>query len=158
MIKTNAMRLLEGEKIPFICFEYRPQTGVDALSVAGYLKKDPKTIFKTLVVISPEHECFVCVVPATSELDLKKAAKAAGVKSLEMLPLKKLFPTTGYIHGGCSPVGMKKQFQTFIDVSACSLPTFCISGGKVGLTLEVSPKVLADFLKAKFVPLGHSHD
>lgn len=153
MIKTNAMRFLESAKIPFKVYEYDPKIGVDALSVAKYLNKTPEMIFKTLVVVSSQHEHFVFVVPATNALDLKKAAKVAGVKSVEMLPLKKLLPITGYVHGGCSPVGMKKQFPTFIDETATLLDTFCMSGGKVGLTLELSAQDLAELISAKFADL-----
>ena len=153
MIKTNAMRILETAHILFKFYEYNPGTAVDAGSVAMFLKKDPEEVFKTLVTISHTHEHFVFVVPSNHELDLKKAARAAGVKNLEMIPLKTLLPTTGYIHGGCSPVGMKKKFKTFIDTHAQNLQTFCISGGKIGLTLELSPQELSNFLQAPFADL-----
>ncbi len=153
MNKTNVMRILQTAHIPFNAFEYDTAKGVDALSVAGYLNKDPHRIFKTLVAVAPTHEHFVFVVPATAELDLKKAARAAGVKNVEMIPLKKLLPTTGYIHGGCSPVGMKKNFATFIDKSAESLDMFCISGGKIGTTVELNAGELARFIKAGFADL-----
>lgn len=153
MIKTNAMRILEEAKIEFTSYAYNPKHGIDALSVATCLGKDPHRIFKTLVVVSPDLAHFVCVVPATAELDLKKAARAAHVKSLEMIPLKKLQPTTGYVHGGCSPVGMKKAFPTLIDASARSFDTFCVSGGKIGLTLELNAEALAAFIGAQFADL-----
>ena len=153
MIKTNAMRILEEAKIDFTPYAYDPKHGIDALSVAACLGKDPHRIFKTLVVVSPDLMHFVCVVPATAELDLKKAACAAHVKSLEMIPLKKLLPTTGYVHGGCSPVGMKKAFPTLIDASARSFDTFCVSGGKIGLTLELNAEDLAAFIGAQFADL-----
>jgi Cys-tRNA(Pro)/Cys-tRNA(Cys) deacylase len=153
MNKTNAMRILETAHILFKCYEYNPGTSVDACSIAVFLKKAPEEVFKTLVTITPAHEHFVFVIPSNHELDLKKAARAAGVKSLEMIPLKALLPTTGYIHGGCSPVGMKKQFKTFIDSHAEQLQTFCISGGKIGLTLELSPQELSKFCQAPFADL-----
>ena len=153
MNKTNAMRILETAHIDFKFYEYNPGQAIDACSIAVFLKKESKEVFKTLVTFSNTHEHFVFVIPADRELDLKKAAKAAGVKNLEMIAQKTLLPTTGYIHGGCSPVGMKKQFKTFIDATALNLQTFCISGGKIGLTLELSPLVLSDFLKSPFAEL-----
>ena len=157
MNKTNAMRVLERAGVPFIAHEYDTARGVDALSVAATLGMPPDRIFKTLVVISPMREHFVFVVPATGELDLKKAARAAGVKSLEMLPQKSLLSTTGYVHGGCSPVGMKKAFPTFFDVSARAQATCCVSGGKIGLTLEVNADRLAAFISARFADLIAAH-
>ena len=157
MNKTNVMRVLERAGVPFVAHEYDTARGVDALSVAATLGMPPDRIFKTLVVISPMREHFVFVVPATGELDLKKAARAAGVKSLEMLPQKSLLSTTGYVHGGCSPVGMKKAFPTFFDVSARAQATCCVSGGKIGLTLEVNADRLAAFIAARFADLIAAH-
>ena len=157
MIKTNAMRILETAHIPFKVYEYSPKEGVDALAVARYINLPPEQVFKTLVTEAPtgQHSFthFVFVIPANTELDVKKAAFAAGVKSLEMLPLKKLQPLTGYIHGGCSPVGMKKNFQVFIDETALLFETFSISGGKIGLTLELNAEQLAQAIQAKFADL-----
>ena len=155
MQKTNAMRLLEDGGVTFQSYEYDATQGVDAVSVARYLQKPTEQIFKTLVTEGNPREYFVFVVPAGSELDLKKAAKAAGQKSLSMLPQKRLLPVTGYIHGGCSPIGMKKDFPVFIDETAILFDTICVSGGKVGLTLEVDPNQLAAFVKAPFVDLTH---
>ena len=157
MQKTNAIRILETVKIPFKIYEYDPKEGVDALTVAHYVNRPEEQVFKTLVTESPtdQHtfQHFVFVIPANTELDVKKAAKAAGVKNLEMMPLKKLTPLTGYIHGGCSPVGMKKVFPTFIDETAVLFETFCVSGGKIGLTLELNAEQLAAAIHAKFADL-----
>ena len=157
MIKTNAMRILETHQIPFKVYEYDPKEGVDAVAVAKYVNRPEEQVFKTLVTEAPtdQHSFnhFVFVIPANSELDVKKAAKAAGVKSLEMMPLKKLTPLTGYVHGGCSPIGMKKEFPTFIDETAILFESFCVSGGKVGLTLELNAELLAQAIKAEFADL-----
>lgn len=153
MIKTNAMRILEEAKIEFTPYAYDSKHGIDALSVATCLGKDPHRIFKTLVVVSPDFAHFVCVVPATAELDLKKAARAAHVKSLEMIPLKKLQPTTGYVHGGCSPVGMKKPLPTFFHVSALDHPKIYVSAGQRGMQLIIAPQDLINFVGGTAVDL-----
>ena len=157
MIKTNAMRILETAHVPFKVYEYDPKEGVDAVAVAKYVNRPAEQVFKTLVTEAPtdQHsfQHFVFVIPANCELDVKKAAKAANVKSLEMMPLKKLTPLTGYIHGGCSPVGMKKDFPTFIDETAILFETFCVSGGKIGLTLELNAEQLAQAINAQFADL-----
>ena len=157
MLKTNAMRILETAKVNFKVYEYDPKESVDAVSVAHYVNKPEEQVFKTLVTESPTAQHgfshFVFVIPANTELDVKKAAKAAGVKNLAMMPLKKLTPLTGYIHGGCSPVGMKKEFPTFIDETAVLFETFCVSGGKIGLTLELNAEELAQAIHAKFADL-----
>lgn len=153
MLKTNAMRMLEKGGIKYTTHEYEPSKGVGALFTAEYLGKSPEVIFKTLVTVSPTHEHFVFVVPATAELDLKKAAKAAVVKSVEMIAQKELLPLTGYVHGGCSPVGMKKAFKTYFHTSALNFEAICVSGGKIGLTLELNAKALATFINAGFADL-----
>ena len=153
MLKTNAMRMIEKGNINYTAHEYEPSKGVGALFTAEYLHKSPEMIFKTLVTVAPTREHFVFVVPATAELDLKKAAKVAGVKSVEMIAQKELLPLTGYIHGGCSPVGMKKAFKTYFDNSALKFDTICVSGGKIGLTLELNAKELACFINAGFADL-----
>lgn len=157
MLKTNAMRILETASVKYKAYEYEVTGGLDAVSVAGYLQKPLEQVFKTLVTEAPtsQHgfEYFVFVIPSDQELSVKKAAQAAGVKSVEMLPLKKLLPLTGYVHGGCSPLGMKKSFRTFIDETALLFDTFCISGGKIGLTLELNAEDLASAIKAIFADL-----
>ena len=157
MIKTNAMRILETAKVTFKVYEYNPKEGVDAVSVAKYLNKPVEQVFKTLVTEAPTDQHtfnhYVFVIPADKELNVKKAAQAAGVKALEMMPLKKLTPLTGYVHGGCSPVGMKKTFPTYIDETAFLYDTFCVSGGKIGLTLELNAEQFAQAINAKFADL-----
>ncbi len=156
-VKTNVMRILESAKIPFTAYTYDPKIGIDAVSVANQVHKSTDQVFKTLVTQSATQthsfEHFVFVIPAAHELDLKKAAKAANVKNLEMMPMKNLLPLTGYIHGGCSPIGMKKSFPTFIDETAILFDTICVSGGKVGVTLQLNPQQLSDFVKAPFYDL-----
>ena len=157
MLKTNAIRIIETAKIKYKVQEYTPTNGIDAVSVAGYLRKPTSEVFKTLVTEAPtkQHgfEYFVFVIPSDKELSVKKAALAAGVKSLNMLPQKKLLPLTGYIHGGCSPIGMKKSFLVFIDETAILFDTFCVSGGKIGLTLELNAEELASVIGAEFADL-----
>lgn len=157
MIKTNAIRIVEKEKIPFKAYEYDPKEGVDAVSIARYVHKPAEQVFKTLVTQSPtdthSFNYYVFVIPSCCELSVKKAAHAAGVKNIEMLPLKKLTPLTGYIHGGCSPLGMKKTFTTFIDETALLYETFCVSGGRVGTTLELNAEWLAKVINATFADL-----
>lgn len=158
-LKTNAMRLLENAAIPFRLFEYDVSDGrLDALSIAEKISRAPEQVFKTLVTQAGPHDYFVFVVPATGELDFKKAARAAGRKSIEMIPLKQLFPLTGYVHGGCSPVGMKKLFPTFIDENAILYETICVSGGRVGTNLAVEPEKLAAFIGAGFADLTRASD
>ena len=157
MLKTNAMRIIETADIPFKTYEWTPDNGLDAKTIAAYLQKPAEQVFKTLVTEAPtqQHgfEHYVFVIPATTELSVKKAALAAKVKDLQMLPLKKLLPLTGYVHGGCSPVGMKKAFPVFIDETALLFDTFFISGGKIGLTLELNAEALAQAINAEFADL-----
>jgi len=143
--KTNAMRILERNKIDYKYYEYEVIEGkTDGISVADSLGQDHEKVFKTLVTIGVSKEHYVFVIPVAAELDLKKAAKAAGEKKIEMIPMKTLLATTGYIHGGCSPVGMKKQFKTFIHESASNNDRIICSGGKIGLQIDVA---LNDLLK-----------
>lgn len=148
------MRLLDENSVPFIPHEYDVSDGeIDGRSIARKLGKSCDEVFKTLVTEAPGPEYFVFVVPAAGELNLKKAAKAAKVKSIEMIPQKKLLPLTGYIHGGCSPVGMKKKFPTFIDETAILFDRIFVSGGYVGLNLEIAPEELAGFIEAEFADI-----
>ena len=152
--KTNALRLLEAAGIAYNPCEYPTGDGkIDAVSVAEKLGAEPERVFKTLVTESPDREHFVFIIPGNAELDLKKAARAAGKKSIEMLRVKELLPLTGYVHGGCSPVGMKKLFPTWIDESAILYDRIFVSGGRVGLNLEIDPEALAAFLPAEFADL-----
>ncbi|MDU6743159.1 Cys-tRNA(Pro) deacylase [Peptoniphilus harei] len=153
MKKTNAMRILESENIDFEIIEYSTKDGIGGVDVAEKLGEDKDRVFKTLVTESKEGENFVFVVPVSSELDLKKVAKASGSKKVEMIPQKKLLPLTGYVHGGCSPVGMKKEFKTFIDSSAENLDFFYVSGGKVGMQIKLNPKELVNLIDGEFADI-----
>lgn len=153
MKKTNAMRILESENIDFEIIEYSTKDGIGGVDVAEKLGEDKDRVFKTLVTESKEGENFVFVVPVSSELDLKKAAKASGTKKVEMIPQKKLLPLTGYVHGGCSPLGMKKEFKTFIDSSAENLDFFYVSGGKVGMQIKLNPKELVNLIDGEFADI-----
>jgi Cys-tRNA(Pro)/Cys-tRNA(Cys) deacylase len=157
MIKTNVMRIVETAKIPYTAYEWAPVNGLDAETVAGYIGKPAEQTFKTLVTQAPTDQHgfnhFVFVIPANKELSVKKAAAAAGVKNVEMLPLKKLLPLTGYVHGGCSPVGMKIKCGVFIDETAILFDKFYISGGKIGLTLGLNAEALAAAIGAEFADL-----
>lgn len=144
MEKTNVMRLLDVAKIPYSAYEY-DKTVTDGVSVAKLLNEDENSVFKTLVTVASTGEHFVFVIPVNTTLNLKKGAKAVKVKSVEMIKQKELLPLTGYIHGGCSPIGMKKQFYTVIDSSAELLDTIIFSAGKIGYQVELT---LAELKKA----------
>ena len=151
--KTNVMRILEQAKVPFRHHCYVDSGAISGLEVAAALHQDPAQVFKTLVTVGKSGEHFVFVVPVDSELDLKKAAKAVADKSVEMIKSKELFPLTGYIHGGCSPIGMKKQFRTVIHESAAGLGTFFFSAGKIGYQIEIAPTDLAKVLRFTFADI-----
>ena len=137
--KTNVMRLLDQKKIPYTPHWYDASDRVlDAVTAAERVGVPPETCFKTLVTVGASKKNHVFVVPAGKELDLKAAAKAAGEKSIEMLKQAQLLPLTGYIHGGCSPIGMKKPFQTTIDTTALTFPTILFSAGKIGFQVELT--------------------
>lgn len=136
--KTNVMRLLDKEKINYKAHYYDTKVALSGMEVASILNQDPNAVFKTLVTVAKSNEHYVFVVPVNKELDLKKAAKAVGEKNLEMLKQKDLLPLTGYIHGGCSPIGMKKRFKTVFDISASSYDTIVFSGGKIGYQVELN--------------------
>ncbi|MBE5785462.1 MAG: Cys-tRNA(Pro) deacylase [Clostridiales bacterium] len=136
--KTNVMRTLERLKLPYRHYAF--DTGGGAISgteVADILGKDPAGVFKTLVTVGKSGKYYVFMIPVAEELDLKKAAKAAGEKSIDMLKSKELLPLTGYVHGGCSPIGMKKQFPTFIHMTAADVETITFSAGKIGFQVEL---------------------
>lgn len=136
--KTNVCRVLEQKKIEYMEHTYNPDDGISGTEVAASLGQNPDKVFKTLVIVGASKKHYVFMVPVERELHLKKAAKAAGEKSIEMIKSKDLLPLTGYVHGGCSPIGMKKLFPTFIDASAKSQDTICFSGGKIGFQVELS--------------------
>lgn len=140
--KTNVMRILDKYKINYNQYTYGNGEAVSGDIVAAEIKKSPETVFKTLVTEGKSKNNYVFVVPVLKELDLKKAALAANEKSISMIKSKELLPVTGYVHGGCSPIGMKKPFKTVIDISAESMDTIIFSAGKIGFQVEVSPKDL----------------
>lgn len=152
--KTNAVRMVAAKKIPYELHTYEAPDGfLDGVSVAAQVGQDPDTVFKTLVLVGHSKQNYVCVIPVALELDLKKAAKHFGEKNIEMIHAKDITKTTGYIKGGCSPIGMKKLFPTAIHESAKTLPEICVSGGKVGLQIELSPADLAQLVGAQFTDL-----
>lgn len=140
--KTNVMRILEQKKIPYTSYCYVDSGVVSGIDVATVLQQNPNQVFKTLVTTGSTGNHYVFLLPVSRELDLKKAAIAVGEKSISMLKSKDLLALTGYIHGGCSPIGMKKPFQTVIDASAADFPTIIFSGGKIGYQVETSPEDL----------------
>ena len=149
--KTNAMRFLDKNKIEYNTYSYECKDGkIDGLAVAEKLGQDPKTVFKTLVTQGHSKEFYVFVLPVGEELDLKKAAKAAGEKKVEMIHVKDINKYTAYIRGGCSPLAMKKLYKTFIHSSAQELDKFVFSGGKIGLQIEANPNDVANSIGAKF--------
>lgn len=150
MEKTNVMRLLEQKKVSYTPHAYDP-TVLDGVSVAQQIGKQTECVFKTLVTVANTGEHYVFVIPVKDSLDLKKAAKAVSVKSIAMIRQKELLPLTGYIHGGCSPVGMKKQFKTIIDETALLNDTIFVSAGKVGYQAELDPNQLAALVGAAFI-------
>jgi Cys-tRNA(Pro)/Cys-tRNA(Cys) deacylase len=152
-VKTNVMRILEKENITHQVHFYDPDKGIDGVSVAAQLGQDPQAVFKTLVTQGKSRAFYVFVIPAPATLDLKLAAAACGEKSIEMIPQKLLLPTTGYIHGGCSPIGMKKAFPTFIDETAQLFDTICVSAGKIGAQVECAPDDLLRLTGATYCPL-----
>ena len=150
--KTNAMRELERAGIKYRHFTYDP-TETEGVKVAALLGQDETMVFKTLVTVSGKKVNYVFVIPVAETLDLKAAARAVGEKSVEMIKQKELLPLTGYIHGGCSPVGMKKHFRTVKHESAQNLDTIFVSAGRVGNQVEVDPKSLAKLVGADFADI-----
>ena len=148
--KTNVMRILDQKKIKYTPYYYDPNEAIAGVDVAKYLGENPKQVFKTLVTVAKSNNHYVFVIPVEAELDLKKAAKAIGEKNVEMIKQKELLPLTGYIHGGCSPIGMKKFFKTVIDESAKDLNTIFVSAGKVGAQVELAPCDLEKVIKIEY--------
>lgn len=152
--KTNAIRKLEQHKVDFQILTYEiADNQIDGLSVAEKIGHPVTHVYKTLVATGSGNH-FVFIVPVHLELDLKAAAKACNVKKIEMLSVKELLPTTGYIRGGCSPIGMKKQFPTFIDESAQNLDYMIVSAGKIGMQILLHPKDLQNITDAQFAPIA----
>ena len=147
--KTNVMRTLEQKKIPYTAFSYDPDGPIDGVSVAAETGLDAASVFKTLVTKGASGAYYVFDIPVAENLDLKKAARAVGEKSIAMLPQKELLPLTGYVHGGCSPVGMKKQFPTVFHETVNELDPIAVSAGKIGHQVQVKPADLLNLLRAK---------
>lgn len=156
MKKTNAMRLIEAAGVKYEEFEYDASLGISGTDVARTLNEDVNMVFKTLVTETNKGEHFVFIVPVAMELDLKKAAKAAGAKKVDMLKQRDLLPLTGYVHGGCSPIGMKTKLKTFIDASAMDQEYIYVSGGKVGLQIKLSPADLVKLTDATAIDIVKS--
>ena len=140
--KTNVMRVLDGKKISYESHSYEPNPALTGQEIAVTLGEDPEKVFKTLVTRGKSGAYYVFVVPVGEELDLKKAAKAAGEKAVNMIKHKELLPLTGYVHGGCSPIGMKKHFPTYIHETSMHFDRMFVSAGRVGLQIELSPEDL----------------
>lgn len=152
--KTNALRILDAKKIPHEVLSYDNKDGkIDGVSVAAKIGRDPKEVYKTLVTQGASKNIFVFVIPVEAELDLKKAAKAAAEKKVEMIAVKDIQKWTGYIRGGCSPIGMKKEYKTFLDESSRHLDSMIVSAGKVGLQLVIHPVQLKEITGAEFADL-----
>lgn len=145
--KTNVMRILEQKKVPYKSYSYADTDAVNGEEVAAVLGQNPDQVFKTLVTVGKSRTNYVFVIPVNCELDLKKAAKAVGEKSIQMIKQKELLPLTGYIHGGCSPVGMKKLLKTTIHESAKQFSEIIFSAGKIGYQVQVSPEELKKVLR-----------
>jgi len=154
MEKTNVMRLLDQKKLPYTPHCYEETGAVSGVDVARVLGQNPACAFKTLVTYGSKTKSnYVFVIPVEKELDLKKAAKSVGEKSIEMIPQKELLPLTGYIHGGCSPIGMKKQFKTVFHTTAAEYDRIFFSAGKVGYQVETSLKGLEKLIRFEIADL-----
>ena len=151
--KTNVMRVLDQQGIEYTQHNYADTGAISGLDVAAALAQDPEQVFKTLVTVGRTGEHYVFLVPVAGELDLKKAAIAVGEKNIEMIRAKELLPLTGYIHGGCSPIGMKKPFRTVIHETAQLYDTICFSAGKIGYQVEVSPEELPKVLQFTYADI-----
>jgi len=147
--KTNAMRILETNKIEYSVYTYDANGDFDGCSVAGKIGKNPEQVFKTLVTVAPSKNYYVFVIPVVNELDLKACAASVGEKAVEMILVKDINKVTGYIRGGCSPIGMKKQYVTVIDKSCKLFDTIVFSAGKIGYQIEMSPEKLIELVSAK---------
>lgn len=150
VVKTNAMRLLDAAGISYTSHTYDASDGsIDGVSVAHKLGEEPERVFKTLVTVGASRNYYVFVLPVENELDLKKAARTVKEKSIEMIPVKDINKVTGYIRGGCSPIGMKKQYPTVVDETAILFDTIIFSGGKIGFQIEMAPDDLFALIGAQ---------
>lgn len=148
--KTNVMRMLDKAKINYKHYTYANTDAISGIEVATVLEQNPAQVFKTLVTVAKSGNHYVFMLPVAEELDLKKAAHSVNEKSVEMIKSKELLPLTGYIHGGCSPIGMKKFFKTVIDSSALNFNTIIFSAGKIGYQVEVAPNDLEKIIRVEF--------
>ncbi len=154
MQKTNVLRILDSKNVEYSIFEYDvDEESLDAVTVAEKIGADPDQVFKTLIARGDGNSIFIFVIPGQYGLDLKKAAKVSGNKKIEMIKMKEILPLTGYIRGGCSPIGMKKQYPTFIDESAVVFPEIIFSAGKRGIQVKLPPFTLASISNAVFADL-----
>lgn len=152
--KTNVMRILDQKKAAYTPHWYaHPDGAVDGVSVAALIDRDPAAVCKTLVTQGASKKYYVFVIPVGRELELKAAARAVGEKSIAMIPQAQLLPLTGYVHGGCSPIGMKKQFSTVLDQSVENLDTIVVSAGRIGAQVELSPAALCGLVRGAFAPV-----
>ena len=151
--KTNVMRVLDAKKIAYKSHTYKQDPTMTGVEIAALMHENVDRVFKTLVAQGKSGQYYVFVVPVQCELNLKKAAKAASEKSVSMIKQKELLPLTGYVHGGCSPVGMKKQFPTFIHETAEGFDRMFVSAGRVGYQIEVAPKDLAGVVRSRFADI-----
>lgn len=150
-IKTNAMRILDRKKIEYNIITYDSSDGkIDGISVTNKLGEDPKVVYKTLVLQGSSNNIYVFATPVEEEIDLKKAAVCAGEKSIKMIAVKDIMKLTGYIRGGCSPIGMKKDYKTFVNISALDINKIIVSGGKIGTQIEISTEDLAKVTNCEF--------
>ena len=152
--KTNVMRLLEQKKIPYKMHDYTESGAIAGEDVARVLGENPDEVFKTLVTIGKSKQNYVFIVPVNKELNLKKAASAVGEKSIEMIKSKDLLPLTGYVHGGCSPIGMKKQFPTVVHNTAEAMENILFSGGKIGMQVELRVEDFKKIVNVKFADIA----
>ncbi|EOU2050495.1 MAG: Cys-tRNA(Pro) deacylase [Clostridium perfringens] len=150
-LKTNAMRILDSKKVSYEMLSYESEDGkIDGISVAHKIGADEKNVFKTLVAQGTSKELYVFVIPVAEELDLKNAAKIAGEKKVEMIAVKDILKYTGYIRGGCSPIGLKRDYRTFIHESAKGLDFMIVSAGKIGHQIKLNPNDLVEVVSGKF--------
>ena len=151
--KTNVMRVLDSKKVEYESYSYEPDSTLTGEEIAGILNEDVRRVFKTLVTQAKSGAYYVFVVPVAEELDLKKAASAAGEKAVSMIKQKELLPLTGYVHGGCSPIGMKKLFPTYIHETAKEFEKIFVSAGKVGMQVELPPEELEKIVGLKYADI-----
>ena len=157
--KTNAMRILDAKKVHYEMLSYDNKDGkIDGVSTAQKIDRDVHQVFKTLVTQGSSKELYVFVIPVEEELDLKKAAKVAKEKKVDMIAVKDIQKWTGYIRGGCSPIGMKKTYPIFIEQSAENLETMIFSGGKIGIQIEMKPQDLIEVINGEFAPVIKDHE